>query len=264
MKKKYDNTIYPYSKISRLPLFLSTPALIFRYLTSRRPKYLREFDGIATLHNLTYLQDPRFKYSLEKAILVGGFDYQIYMRQHQAIWCADNALRLNKSGSFVELGTAKGYMMTTILSSLDYLGKDLSNLPVFLFDSFSSNATDNKHSQDDTFGRNIYYAESYEQVKNNFKYFTSVKLIQGLLPETLETIELGDISFLHIDLNAPEIEILPFNLVFRSLCWPAWFSQPDIRIQIERIIGNTTRIFFIAGLLLGANLRIGGYSLLIS
>jgi len=215
--KKYDSIIYPYSKISRLPRFLRTPALIVRHFISKRPDYIHEFDGVATVHNLACLSEQRFKYSLSKAILAGGFDYQIYMSQHQAIWCADTALRLNEAGSFVELGTAKGYTMTTILSAMDYQGKDLSKLSVYLFDSFSSDATDSRGFQRKEFGKNIYYAESFEQAEDNFKNFSNVRLIQGTLPESLKNTEIQAISFLHIDLNAPQIEIECLKLLWEKV-----------------------------------------------
>jgi hypothetical protein len=205
--KKYDSIIYPYSKISRLPHFLQTPALVIRHFISKRPTYVYEFDGVATAHNLACLKDPKFEYSLQKAILSGGFDYQIYMRQHQAIWCAETALRLNAGSSFVELGTAKGYTMTTVLSSMEYQGKDISKIRVYLFDTFSNSATDSRGIQHSKFGKNIYYAETFEQARNNFQNFPNVRLIQGTLPESLKEIEIESISFLHIDLNAPEVEI---------------------------------------------------------
>ena len=214
MKKKYDSIIYPYSKISRLPHFLQALALIIRHFTSKRPTYIHEFDGVATAHNLACLKDPKFEYSLQEAILAGGFDYQIYMRQHQAIWCAETALRLNDAGSFVELGTAKGYTMTTILSSMDYQGKDLAKIPVYLFDTFSNSATDSRGFQHSKFGKNIYYAESFEQARNIFLRFPNVRLIQGTLPESLNEIELEPISFLHIDLNAAEVEIECLKLLW--------------------------------------------------
>lgn len=215
--KKFDQIVYPYSKISRLPHSLQKLALVVRYFTSKRPTYIHEFDGVATVHNLACLKDERFEYSLSKAILAGGFDYQIYMRQHQAIWCADTALRLNEAGSFVELGTAKGYTMTTILSAMDYQGKDLSKVPVYLFDSFSSDATDSRGFQRKEFGKNIYYAESFEQAKDNFKNFSNVRLLQGTLPEILKNTEIQPISFLHIDLNAPEIEIECLKLLWAKV-----------------------------------------------
>lgn len=215
--RHFDNIVYPYSKISRLPSFFQTPALILRHILKRRLKYSYEFDGVATCHNLSLLDAPRFKFALSEAILAGGFDYFIYMRQHQAIWCAEKALSLHKPASFVELGTGKGYMMTTILSSLDFLGIDLNKIPVFLFDTFDSHATDNRGRQDESFGKNIYYAESFDQVRRNFSRFTNVRLVQGLLPMSLEDIQTGPIGFLHIDLNAPEIEIECLKLLWKEI-----------------------------------------------
>lgn len=217
MKKKFDPTIYPYSKISRLPPFVRPLALFVRHLLKKRPTYVHEFDGVATTHNLHCLEEPKFKYGMQKAIIAGGFDYQIYMRQHQAVWCADTALRLNKEGSFVELGTAKGYSMTTILYSMEYEGKDLAKLPVYLFDTFSPNALDGKGSQHSKHGKNIYYAESFEQAQQSFVHFPNVKLIQGSLPQSLNSIKIEPISFLHIDLNVPEIEIKCLELLWNHI-----------------------------------------------
>lgn len=128
-------------------------ALIIRHLMQRRAKFANEFDGVATAHNLACLKEPKFEYALEKAILAGGFDYRIYMRQHQAIWCAETAMRLNKKGCFVEIGTAKGYIMMSILSALEYQEKDLSTVPIYLFDTFSPHATDSRGLQHPKFGK---------------------------------------------------------------------------------------------------------------
>lgn len=212
--KNYDSIVYPYSKISRLPRGLQHLALVVRHFIRKRPKYIHQFDGVATAHNLACLEEPKFEYALKEAILAGGFDYQIYMRQHQAIWCAETAFRLNQSGSFVELGTGKGYTMTTVLSSLDFQRKDFSKVPVYLFDTFTNSATDSRGSQDSKFGKNIYYAESLDQAQHNFERYPNVRLIKGSLPGSLDEIEIEPISFLHIDLNAPEVEIECLKLLW--------------------------------------------------
>jgi O-methyltransferase len=172
----------------------------------RRMKYAYEFDGMATIHNLLFLQDERYKCALTAANVAGGFDYEIYLRLHQAIWCADKALALSNSAAFVELGTGKGYVMTGILQSLSFLSHDHKN-PVFLFDTFESSATDRKGLQDPKYGKHRYYCESFQSVEKNFVRFPQVKLIRGLLPASLGKVALPSISFLHIDLNSPEVEI---------------------------------------------------------
>jgi hypothetical protein len=186
---------------------LKPMAITVRHILKKRPKYIHQFDGVATLHNLDCLNEPRFQYALSQSISAGGFDYRIYMRQHQAIWAADYALRRNPQGIFVELGTAKGYFMTSILASFEYLGTDLSQTQVLLFDSFVSSATDNKNSQRSENGKNIYYAENVDQVKKTFSKYKNVRINQGVLPSILNSTEIKPISLIHIDLNAPEIEI---------------------------------------------------------
>jgi hypothetical protein len=161
---------------------------------------------MASAHNLSFFEDPRFIAATKRAIKAGGFDYDIPMRIHQAMWCADKAMRLPSESVFVELGTGKGYVMSAILGSLDYLKVDLSKKDVFLFDTFESSATDFKSEQDASHGRNIYYAESFDAVKQNFLEYPNVHLVKGRLPETLKTVNLDQIGLLHIDLNAPEIE----------------------------------------------------------
>lgn len=217
MKKPLDFTIYPYSKISRLPKSLQFSALLLRNFLKRAPKYRYAFDGMATAHNLSFLSDPRFKSATQRAIRAGGFNYDIPLRLHQAIWCADQAITSPPDAIFVELGTGKGYVMSGILESLNYVKADFEDRAVFLFDSFESHATDFKSEQNKSLGRNIYYAESFKSVQENFEQFKNVRLVKGKLPSTLEEIHSKRIAFLHIDLNAPEIEIECLTMLWERI-----------------------------------------------
>ena len=209
MSRHFNRTIYPYSKISRLPKHLQFVALLIRYLISRAPKYKFESDCMATSNNFGFTSTPRFQFAEKTAIEARGFDYRIPLRIHQAIWCADHAIKLDSSASFVELGTGRGYIMSSILGSFEYLNQTNLAPPIFLFDTFESTSTDLKSSQDLDLGKNIYYAESFSVVEETFSRYRNVTLVRGKLPLSLEStdLHLGGISFLHIDLNAPEIEI---------------------------------------------------------
>lgn len=174
---------------------------------------------MATSNNFSFTQSSRFKFAEKRAIEAGGFDYRIPLRIHQAIWCADHGIKLDPNASFVELGTGRGYIMSSVLGSFEYSNSSKFGPPVFLFDSFESTATDKKSSQNSDLGRNIYYAESIEEVRNTFSRFSNVTLVQGKLPESLEStnLQLGKISFIHIDLNAPEIEISCLRLLWEKI-----------------------------------------------
>ena len=121
MAKSFNGIIYPYSKISRLPKYLQQIALLIRYLISRAPRYNFEADCMATSNNFGFIQTRRFQFAEKKAIEASGFDYGIPLRIHQAIWCADHAIKLDPNASFVELGTGRGYVMSAIFGSLEFL-----------------------------------------------------------------------------------------------------------------------------------------------
>lgn len=209
MLKSFNKIVYPYSKISRLPKFLQTPALLIRNIFSSPPKYSFASDCMATSNNFSFTKTPRFKLAERRAIEASGFDYQIPLRIHQAIWCADQAIKVNPKASFVELGTGRGYVMSAVLGSFEDLAPTIDVPSMFLFDTFESTSTDLKSEQDSKLGKNIYYAESFEDVQKSFSKYPNVTLVRGKLPESLEKViqNIGAISFLHIDLNAPEVEI---------------------------------------------------------
>jgi hypothetical protein len=209
MAKSFNRIVYPYSKISRLPKNMQHVALVIRFLISRSPKYNFEADCMATSNNFGFMSTPRFQYAEKKAIEASGFDYGIPLRIHQAIWCADLAIKLDPKASFIELGTGRGYIMSSILGSFEYLNETIIAPPMFLFDTFESASTDLKSSQEIDLGKNIYYAESFYEVQETFSRYSNVTLVPGRLPLSLESrdLSIGKISFLHIDLNAPEIEI---------------------------------------------------------
>ena len=91
--------------------------------------------------------------------------------------------------------------------------------PIFLFVTFESASTDRKSSQKLDLGKNIYYAESFDEVQVTFSKHQNVTLVRGKLPQILESedLALGKISFLHIDLNAPEIEITCLNQMWDKI-----------------------------------------------
>lgn len=205
---KLDFNIYPDSRISKIRFrparFI---AVLIRNLYPRK-KFLHNFDGIASNHIFSFQSDPNFQFALTKAITASGRDYNINLRIHQAIWCANLAHNSMKDCTFVEIGTGRGYIMSAVLG---YMEK--SNPPsqfdhnFFLFDSFVPYQTDLMGSQDSKLGKSPYYAESYEKVVMNFLPYPNVNLIKGELPKSLEEFSPNNIGFLHIDLNAPEIEI---------------------------------------------------------
>jgi O-methyltransferase len=217
VRKPFDWTVYPYSKIARLPVFFQGPLLLLRNFIQKNPKPQFKFDGIETCHNMFFLKDPEFIKSQSRAILAGGFDYGIPLRLHQAIWCARYSIKKDPDACFVEFGTGKGFVMSAVMSNLTSFGNKTALPPTILFDSFQSSATDSLSLQSEANGKNIYYAESFDQVADNFKEWPNVFLVKGELPESLVGKVPEKISFLHVDLNSPLIEVECLRMCWSSI-----------------------------------------------
>lgn len=219
-KKLWDMTIYDNSKIKNIPKILKTGALIFRNFQKPSIDLTKFFvsDGVITKYNMSVTCTTRMKYSLEIAVKNCAWDYKIPMRLHQAIWCVDNVL-LNQSTHeccFVELGTGRGFIMSGILASREFIGLPIEN-PVYLFDTFLPYKLGDDNNQSYLNGINPYYAISFENTKKNFSKWENVKLIQGDLPLTLKTQSFDSIGFLHLDLNNAKVEYESLKFLWQKI-----------------------------------------------
>lgn len=208
----WDMNVYTNTRISKLPTTLQTLALILRNIKLSKSKNGRtkvyEFDGVVTQHNMSVIESPRMQYSIHSANEVAGWDYQIPMRIHQAIWCVDTMLKskATSKSSLVEIGTGRGYVMMAVLRSRSFLDSDIHN-PVFLCDSYLPYSLNSESKQDIENGVNKHYAVNAEQTRKAFSSFRNVQIVEGNLPDSLNLVDFGSIGFCHIDLNNPQVEI---------------------------------------------------------
>ena len=197
-------------RVSDLPFFLKPFGELARKVLLRTNlrlnPYFFESDGMATNHNVYFLNNENFKNSYSRAVKGVPFDYMIPWRVHQAIWCANYAQKLSPNSVFVEIGTGRGFVMSAVLASFDSSGEKKDISEVLLFDTFSPYATDGVSRQGEEFGNDPHYTSNLEETKLNFSEWSNVKLVQGQLPATLDALLGKSISFLHIDLNAARVE----------------------------------------------------------
>lgn len=200
------------TRVSELPFFLRPIGVlcrkIFLVLGVRIRPYKFESDGMATNHNIYFLSDENFLRSYARSVSAAPFDYGIPWRVHQAIWCANYGLNLSDDAIFVELGTGRGFVMSAVMHSISNSNSSNSLPQVFLFDTFSPYETDGLSKQLSSLGLNVHYASNLHETKANFSEWKSVSLVEGELPHTLSTIKGQKISFLHVDLNAAEVEAI--------------------------------------------------------
>ena len=166
-------------------------------------------DGLISQHLVEFLDDPKFVRAYAKGKATGALDSHpgdIRFRAYIACWAATHALSLD--GDFVECGVGHGLLSKTIVEYLDF-SKAPKNL--YLFDTYEGIPLEQgKASEKENMQRlnRTHYAEPYfEKVADLFSGFPNVKLVQGILPESLEKEVIGVISYLSIDMNNAEAEI---------------------------------------------------------
>jgi predicted O-linked N-acetylglucosamine transferase (SPINDLY family) len=107
-------------------------------------------------------------------------------------------------GDFVECGVYRGTGIKTII---DYFGKDQFTKNFWGYDTFDYNPVQSHTFAGQTDGM-------FKEIEQRFAGYEQVKLVKGLLPESLEGNSPQQIAFLHIDLNKAEYEIAVLDVLF--------------------------------------------------
>ncbi len=174
-------------------------------------------DGLFTLHRPTFLSDDRFQRAYARGIQASnGFDPKIEWRTHVALWAASIALRA--SGDFVECGVNAGFVSSAIMRDLDWRN---AGRKFYLIDTFSGpvlsqfSAVEIERGRMDA-AKSALAAGAYvtdpARARANFAEWPDALVVQGSVPEILDTLDFGRIAFLHLDMNCalPESHALEF------------------------------------------------------
>jgi hypothetical protein len=164
-----------------------------------------EADGLASIHDHSFIKDPRFRAAYERGIAAAG-DYRWHWRVHIGLWAAETASRLD--GDFVECGVNRGFLSSAIMKYLDWdsLGKTF-----YLLDTFSG--IDERQAADaasiqlnEKHVREGFYVRGADTAIANFAEWNNVKIIEGAVPQTLAQVDARRIAYLHLDMNNPKPE----------------------------------------------------------
>ena len=125
-------------------------------------------------------------------------------------------LRKSLPGNCIEIGTAHGFLFYFALTKLQNSKFDLSSTNVILIDKFDQESVD-RLTGERTGDTTRQYADAIGAVSERFKKFPNVHLVKGMVPEILEAINIIDLNFIHIDLNAAQPEIAALKILFPRL-----------------------------------------------
>ena len=173
-------------------------------------------DGLRSIHNHEFMDDPAYRKAYARGIRAAGDDYRWHWRVHVGLWAAACASQLE--GDFVECGVNRGFLSSAIMDYLDWdsLGKHFYLLDTFrgLDERFVSPA-DKVSGAVDKNRKSLasgFYVQGIEEVRANFSQWKNVSLIEGSIPETLSHVRAKKIAYLHLDMNCspPEIAAIQF------------------------------------------------------
>ena len=177
-------------------------------------------DGLATNHVTDCLNDEKFVNAYnegEKTGAIKNHPGDIHYRAYIACYFAKYCSRLD--GDFVECGVGKGFFSKIIVS---YLNFEKINKFFFLFDTFEGipihqgkdceiammNLMNKIHYHDFSRKEGNYY----NHVCKTFLNYPNVKIIKGIVPESLKDISINKVSYFSVDMNNAfaEIEAIKF------------------------------------------------------
>lgn len=180
-------------------------------------------DRLLTLDKLAaFKDDPRFqKATQDCASATGANQYSspdgIAWRLNTLVWAARCALKI--PGDFVECGVFEGDMSWVVTEMVDLDGAQKT---FCLFDTFEGFARQYSSAADfpdapEFFDRaHAIYSRAglYDEVRRRFSKKPYVKIIKGVVPDSLHASAPSTIAYLHVDMNSPAPEIRALDVLF--------------------------------------------------
>ena len=172
--------------------------------------------------SMGFLDDPAFADAYAR--IKGSHQYDQYAsphtvawRLHTLVWAARNGLALD--GDFVECGVFKGDFAWVVAQATNFVRQRRT---FYLYDTFSGFAPAYSSAEDFpdapgffNFANDVYADPAiYDEVVRKFRGLPNVRIVRGVLPDTLSEAAPDRIAFLHIDLNSPAAEIATLERLF--------------------------------------------------
>ena len=186
------------------------------YFNTRSREYYAQ-DSLFTTNSDHFREEPLFRAAYERGVKAGsGVDPHIEWRVRVALWAARLAMRA--PGSFVECGVNAGLISSAIM---EYLRWSTAGRSFYLIDTFQGPILSQYSPTEIESGRLAAaqdaiergaYVTDLERIRANYSEWPSAELIQGAVPDVLNTVAIGAVAFLHLDMNCalPERAALEF------------------------------------------------------
>jgi hypothetical protein len=210
-------------------------------------------DGLITgARNVSFLRDGRFmdayRYGMFSGHMIGGgtsIDLHIEWRVAVCCWAAQHGTRLD--GDFVECGVNTGILSLAVCK---YVGFNDFDKSFYLFDTFAG-IPESQMSEDERTDRlisNTKYPDCFDLARENFSQFPRARLVRGIVPESLSTVQVGRVAYLSIDMNIAYPERMAIEHFWPKLAtgaivvlddygWTRYEAQKETMDEFARSVG---------------------------
>lgn len=174
-------------------------------------------DGLITIHNDHFRNDPAFREAYARGIQAGhGVDPGFEWRVHVALWAA--AASLHVPGDFVECGVNAGVISS---ANMHHLRWNTVGRRFHLIDTFRGPVLEQFSAEEIERGRLDVakqalqaggYVTDLARIQSNFSEWPNAVVVQGSVPDVLPSLDIPTVAFLHIDMNCayPERAAIEF------------------------------------------------------
>lgn len=184
--------------------FVAPPALInLAYMLYRAPGAYFQ-DGLLSVHSSDFRKDVKFREAYRLGKATGSWGRQdVEWRAYVCCWAAWSVR--HKPGDFVECGVNRGGLSRAVMHYVDFasLGKQF-----WLLDTYEGLPAHLISAQERRLGiQPGGYSPCYEAVTETFGGISGVRIVRGIVPDTLEQVSTRSVCYLSLDMNnaVPEI-----------------------------------------------------------
>jgi len=176
------------------------------------PKAICLEDGLwVNGRNLEFFEGEKFLESYEVGVNSGHSLGAINVKWRMATicWAVRHASHLK--GDFVECGVNTGIASLTGARYIEF--EKLKDKTWYLFDTFCGIPEEGLGAQerDKVDLMNRHYFDCFDLVQKNFEDYDNITLVKGVVPESLDSVSIGSVAYLSIDMNLAAPEIAAFR-----------------------------------------------------
>jgi hypothetical protein len=201
-------------------------------------------DGIRTFKNSSFVNDKLFIKGYN-ALLKQEPGAKKRWRAHVTQWAGFQALKV--PGDFVETGVDRASFSASLMEYISF--KDLTDRNFYLIDTYEGLVAELIQEEEKNAALKNEYSPSYEFVKKTFEKLPNVKVIKGIVPDVLATLDINKVAYLSIDMNcaAPERQALEHFwpklsqggiVVLDDYAWPGRGLQKKTADEFAESVGH--------------------------